>query len=103
MNMEHTEGKMIVEIRTPMGEGNLFVEKNEYGHREYIGSTSGNAHANAARLALCWNTHDDLVEALEAAESHLDYCGYGDEWERECAEGLPEKIASALSAARGEK
>lgn len=41
----------------------------------------------------------ELREALEAASEHLDYCGYGDSWENECAEasGLPEKIASALS------
>lgn len=41
-----------------------------------------------------------LREALEAAEGHLDYTGYGDSWERECADaqGLPEKIAAALKA-----
>jgi hypothetical protein len=43
-----------------------------------------------------------LVEALEAAESHLDYCGYGDKWESECAldgaDPLGKKIAAALKA-----
>ena len=40
-----------------------------------------------------------LHEALTAASDHLDYCGYGDEWERECAEGdkLPTKIETALA------
>lgn len=44
-----------------------------------------------------------LYEALELAAAHLDYCGYGDAWERECASAakLDEKIAAAL--ARGEK
>jgi len=39
-----------------------------------------------------------LREALEAAQEHLDYCGYGDSWERECAEisGLPTQIEKAL-------
>ena len=39
-----------------------------------------------------------LREALEAAQSHLEYCGYGDSWERECAQaqGLEDKIAKAL-------
>jgi len=39
-----------------------------------------------------------LREALEAAHSHLSYCGYGDSWERECAkdEGLDDKIQAAL-------
>ncbi len=27
-----------------------------------------------------------LKNALKAAQSHLEYCGYGDKWERECAE-----------------
>lgn len=39
-----------------------------------------------------------LVEALEAARNHLDYCGYGDSWEREYAEDLPDKIENALEA-----
>lgn len=39
-----------------------------------------------------------LKEALQAASEHLDYCNYGDKWERECAvsAGLPEKIEKAL-------
>jgi hypothetical protein len=43
-----------------------------------------------------------LVEALSDAQNHLDYCGWGDKWERECAiEGkLPNKIASALLTAQ---
>lgn len=42
-----------------------------------------------------------LYEALQAASEHLDYCGYGDSWERECAREskLEEKIAAALKAA----
>ncbi len=40
--------------------------------------------------------------ALAEASSHLDYCGYGDRWERECANHakLPEKIEAALEAGR---
>lgn len=43
----------------------------------------------------------ELLEALTAAWKHLEYCGYGDKWERECAltEGLPEKVESALRKA----
>ena len=39
-----------------------------------------------------------LREALKAAQDHLDYCGYGDSWERECAEiaGLPAQIEKTL-------
>ena len=43
-----------------------------------------------------------LHEALEAASDHLDYCGYGDSWERECAiaNGLEEQITKALKEGR---
>jgi hypothetical protein len=53
----------------------------------------------AEELCKRWNCHKDLVEALKAAEEHLSYCGYGDSWERECAEDLPEQISAALAAA----
>lgn len=40
-----------------------------------------------------------LYEALKAAEEHLEYCNYGDRWEREgaIASKLPEKIEAALA------
>jgi hypothetical protein len=43
-----------------------------------------------------------LTEALEAAYQHLEYCGYGDSWERECATAakLPEQIEDALEATK---
>jgi hypothetical protein len=43
---------------------------------------------------------DTLRAALEVAASHLDYCGYGDNWERECAQEakLEEQINAALAA-----
>lgn len=42
-----------------------------------------------------------LVAALTAAKAHLEYCGYGDKWERECArdDKLADKIEDALNAA----
>lgn len=42
-----------------------------------------------------------LVAALQAASDHLDYCGYGDKYERECARDahLPEQIEQALAKA----
>jgi hypothetical protein len=43
-----------------------------------------------------------LFTALEAAGGHLDYCGYGDRYERECAKDakLPEQVEEALEAGR---
>jgi hypothetical protein len=40
-----------------------------------------------------------LREALEAAQAHLEYCGYGDSWEREVSQGLPQQIQAALNRA----
>lgn len=40
----------------------------------------------------------ELHTVLQLAANHLDYCNYGDKWERECADAqnLPIKIAKAL-------
>jgi hypothetical protein len=40
-----------------------------------------------------------LLDALIDAGAHLDYCGYGDSWERECAvhAKLPKKIEAAIA------
>ena len=44
----------------------------------------------------------ELRDALEAARDHLEYCGYGDAWERECAEArdLSGKIERALESSK---
>ena len=54
-------------------------------------------------LADARKQRDDLLEALKAASEHLDYCGYGDSWERECAveAGLEKQIAAAIKRAGG--
>ncbi len=43
-----------------------------------------------------------LHKTLQMASDHLDFCCYGDEYERECAEtqGLEKKIGAALRAAK---
>jgi hypothetical protein len=43
-----------------------------------------------------------LAKALKEAIDHLDYCGYGDSWERECAHdsGLPDRLETAMAKAR---
>lgn len=35
-----------------------------------------------------------LAELFKEAVNHLDYCGYGDNWERECAmvDKLPQRL-----------
>jgi hypothetical protein len=42
-----------------------------------------------------------VTKALQEASNHLDYCGYGDNWERECAreDKLEEHITTALEQA----
>lgn len=43
-----------------------------------------------------------LVETLQSASEHLEYCGYGDRWERECAQAtnLEDRIMEALEAGK---
>lgn len=42
-----------------------------------------------------------LGKALKEAVDHLDYCGYGDAWERSCAfeSKLPQRLSEALELA----
>lgn len=44
------------------------------------------------------NLEKELLEVLKLAQEHLDYCNYGDNWERECAKHnkLPEKISNII-------
>jgi hypothetical protein len=43
-----------------------------------------------------------LLEALVEAQEHLEYCGYGDRWEREVARELHKKIQNAIDAAKAD-
>ena len=36
--------------------------------------------------------YDEAKKLLKEAKEHLEYCGYGDAWERECSLGLQEKL-----------
>lgn len=46
---------------------------------------SGFTKDEADLIARLLNGESRLLVALKAAEAHLDYTGYGDSWERECA------------------
>lgn len=41
-----------------------------------------------------FSEYKKLVIAFQEAVAHLEYCGYGDAWERECAnvDKLPQKF-----------
>jgi len=62
--MKHTQGKLVVKG---------LVDRPGQCNRYYIGTAKkalaqtcvDNTKANAERLVLCWNTHDDLLEALK--------------------------------------
>jgi len=45
---------------------------------------------------------DEMFELLTGALGHLDYCGWGDSWERECSEDL-KKRADAFKGEHGTK
>lgn len=43
----------------------------------------------------------ELLAVLKEAQEHLDYCNYGDSWERECAmsDKLPQKMEEVIRKA----
>lgn len=62
-------------------------------HRETV------TDANAKLIAAA----PDLLAMLIEAEAHLSYCGYGDSWERECAQAskLEERILATIEKQEG--
>lgn len=40
-----------------------------------------------------------LAAVLKEASDHLDYCNYGDKWERECANDVPDPLDKKIEAA----
>lgn len=64
--------------------------------RDYDGTKTLRAENKRLRAVL-----KQTREALSDAKDHLDYCGWGDKWERECAkeQKLEPKIDAALGAA----
>lgn len=41
-------------------------------------------------------TKKALYDTLVKAKEHLEYCGYGDAWERECSGDLEKEIDNAI-------
>lgn len=56
------------------------------------------AFGNAERLKLCWNTHDELVAALEATKEFLDIPHKPEVWE-----ALNEIVNAALAKTQPKK
>ncbi len=89
----------------------------------FVGTETKDGKSVGPRTSGKWNTHPlhsnqarlgplvratplvllapQLLDALRKAQQHLEYCGYGDKWERECAtsDKLPELIEAAIKAA----
>ena len=54
-----------------------------------------------ASKSVTYLSYKELYEMLLEAQQHLEFCGYGDTYERECArdDKLPERISKALQEA----
>jgi len=79
----------------------------EYSNRDDIADGWEYKFRDAAVELRCLHiVNTQLLKALEMAKEHLEYCGYGDSWERECAltgeDPLDKKIDAAIAAAKGE-
>jgi thioredoxin reductase len=70
----------------------------------YFTHRTEDLEAAAIELRRLHAVNEELLEALEAAVEHLDWVGYGDKWERECAHSaeLPSKLECAIAKATGE-
>lgn len=85
-----TEKQVREEMRNTEA-GRLLVR---YGFEPY--DTESSARRIAERFATDLKT---VLDALQKASDHLEYCGYGDSWEREGTGPLRQEIAYALALA----
>ncbi len=101
---KHTPGRLYVD-----GGGNIWNDAGRFvascgGYGGGYGSGSASSRenvANAERLVLCWNAHDDLLAACEdalafvplASTEHANANEQGRENARQCVERLREAIA----------
>jgi hypothetical protein len=102
---EHTPGPWIavgawVEVEDDNIPDICTCEPSDIG-QGHLARTYKEIMANARLIAAA----PDLLEALQCALDHLEYCGYGDSWERECAltgeDPLDKKIEAAIAKAIG--
>ena len=70
--------------------GSIYYESDNWTHES--------RQCLRRQLAAANERAEKLRDALEDAKAHLEFCGYGDSYEREGAmqDGLPEKIDKAL-------
>lgn len=72
---KHTEGKLVVITPARAGSSFQLYSPEGNGHLVALLSPSNsdpeNTAANADRLALTWNCHDDLLEALKEARETI--------------------------------
>ncbi len=84
---------------------NIWHEKTEWvqetAHPQELGMHR--ADALKKRIERLHALNGELLEALKQAEAHLEYTGWGDGWERECAREakLPELVRAAIAKAEG--
>jgi hypothetical protein len=101
MKMEHMQGKLSIRLGGEIGQSvEMFIGEDENDIIFTCEPFYGREDANASRLAMCWNTHDELVEALERflESSRCDNnCPVDD---MSCDTRFAEKV---LANARGEK
>lgn len=73
---KHTAGELSIvasdTLFTMVSEDGMQVAKTSWhGSIRKTYPLRGEAHANAARIALTWNCHDEMVAALKSAEGWL--------------------------------
>jgi hypothetical protein len=104
MSTKHTQGKLTVV--SERGSAFLKNDNEEFvaGCYDPIKSIlwANGCEANAQRLAICWNSHDHLVDALQELVNYYDHADPDGEWSRSPmwgivikSRGLLAKIAAA--------
>jgi len=99
----HTPGEMLADGQTVCiladdGTERLFAKVHVWHSG---GAEVGEGEASAARMALCWNSHDALVEALALALPYVTDCEGSSDFKRGVVKRHTQQIREALEKAKG--
>ncbi|WP_418459890.1 hypothetical protein ACNT8L_05850 [Brucella intermedia] len=106
MNTQHTNRSLFWNEGSPDIFANWYADKNvkiatvitPAWHEDKI-CGGREAGANADRIVRCWNSHDELVEALDMARRYMKMCLGSSFWDGPNPHPI---IDAALAKARGE-
>ncbi len=101
MNPKYTCPPWATNCETPVYRSGKHAITIQHGRGEHLATAFGDTLEEAQANARLISSSPELLAALKEAQAHLEYCGYGDPWEREGTGPMAGRIADAIAKAEG--